>query len=242
MAGKARLGIAGSVVLATALTSAVCAEPAPASPTRGVGIDPGLMLGGARTVAVDLLWLRADLRRAQGHTLELPKNPLAWEYHAEVLIANLPLTAADEPDGGWRYLREGLELLQRGRLHHPDNERLTFSLALHASRIVSERPAAWRARAAEVFGNDPLIAAAAMLAPFATDERFEPRDAILLKIILTRLAQDAEALDRPDEAAALRAKVAALQAKLDALGEGALPSFEHTHEHDHDHDNERHGR
>ena len=111
---------------------------------------------------------------------------------------------------------------------------------MHASRIVTERPAAWRAKATEVFGTDPLIAAAEILAPFTSGDRFETDCAYLLKHVLTALAQETAALGRAAEAAALRAEAAALQQRIDALGEGALPhDLEHGHQH-HAHDDDGH--
>jgi hypothetical protein len=244
------------VVLATAFAATVRAESAttPTAPVGiGTGIDAGLILGGARTVVVDLLWLRADLRRTQGHTLELPalynviaeldpKNSLAWEYHADVLIANLPLTAAGEPDGGWRYFRSGLELLQRGLAHDPANQGLTYTLALHATRVATERPAEWRTQAGEVLGADPLEAAMVMLADAHARPGHEPRITILLKIVLGYMAVEASAAGRTEEAALLRTTIAKLQAELDALPEGELPQSTHDHEHQHDNEHERHGR
>lgn len=247
MVRKARLAAAIGVVLTAAIGSTVRAEPAAASATSAgggdgtAGIDAGILLGGARTVAVDLLWLRADLRRSQGYTLELPalyhviaqldpKNALAWEYHAEVLLANLPLTAEGDADGGWRFVRQGLQLLQLGLAHNPGHEPLTFQLAMHAARIVSERPGAWRARAADTLGADPLQFAVDQLTPVVQRPNHLPRTAILLKIVLTRLADEADAAGRAADAAGLRARAAALQADLDALGEGAVPTPDHKHE------------
>lgn len=244
MVRKARLAAAIGVVLAAAIGSTVRAEPASASATSAgaaSGIDAGLVLGGAQTVAVDLLWLRADLRRTQGHTLELPalysliaeldpKNPLAWEYHAEVLLANLPLTAEGDADGGWRFVQQGIQLLQRGLEYNPGDEALTFQLAMHAARIVSERPGSWRTQAAEVLGADPMQFAAAQLTPVVERPDHQPRTAILLKIVLTRLADEADARGDTATAAGLRARATAIQADLDALGEGAVPTPDHKHE------------
>jgi len=245
MARKVRLAAACSVVLATAFAASVRAEPV--APAPGAGLNPGLLLGGARTVAVDLLWLRADLRRTQGHTLELPalysliaeldpKNPLAWQFHADVLIANLPLTAAGDPDGGWRYYRAGLELLQRGLEHDPDSQALEFNLGLRLVHLVTDRPPEWRQRATELLGADPAVSAAERLTAVWQRADAEPRIGFVLKHALLLLAEDFTAGGDAATAAQLTERAAAVQARLDALGEGALPEHDDaTHHNSHDH-------
>jgi hypothetical protein len=182
----------------------------------------GRVLGGARVIALDLLWLRAELRRQQGYTLELPAlyrtiaaldpaNPRVWEFHADVLLANLPLASAGEADGGWRFAREGLELLLDGRRANPDNERLAFTLAYHLAETVSDRrPAIWRTRVAETFGKDPLQWADALLRQFHRRPDHTGRTDALLAIVLDRRAAEAQGA----EAAALRSEADRLRTHL----------------------------
>jgi len=192
-------------------------------------------------VALDLLWLRAELRRQQGYTLELPalyrsitaldpQNPRAWEFHAEVLLSNLPLAAAGDPDGGWRYARQGLQLLVQGRHHNPDAEGLAFVQAMHLARAVSdERPADWRDRIRESFDRDALEWATSILRPFNGRPGHAGRTCALLAMVLDRRSAET---DGP-AAAAFSAEAVRLRTHLRVGHQMDLDTDEPLLEHDH---------
>lgn len=197
------------------------AWPAP-EPSRPMATRAGLVLGGARAVALDLLWLQTELRRQQGYTLELParyraitaldpRNARAFEHHADVLLGNLPLAAAGDPEAGWRFAREGFELLQTGRAANPDDEGLARALAYHLWWCTAgERPPEWRARVREAFGRDPLEWAGALAREWhARPDHHGLTDAVLVLVCDAR----ADELDGP-EAEALRAEAGRLRAHI----------------------------
>ena len=182
----------------------------------------GLVLGGARVVALDLLWLETELRRQQGYTLELParyraitaldpRNARAYEHHADVLLGNLPLAMAGDPEAGWQFVRQGFELLEAGRAANPDDEGLARALAYHLWWCTAgERPPEWRARLRDAFGRDPLEWAAALAREWhARPDHHGLTDAVLVLVCEARAAE----LAGP-EAEALRAEAERLREHL----------------------------
>jgi hypothetical protein len=120
------------------------------------------VLGGFRTPAIVALWLQADrlaeerrwwaLRTRYELIVELePRIPAAWGLLADRLMLDMAGTTKD-PDASWAWVREGLEMLDRGLRANPDSYwlrlqkmvRLTAGLAWSEDR--SARFLAWRGR------------------------------------------------------------------------------------------------
>ncbi|MCI0341541.1 MAG: hypothetical protein L0216_10415 [Planctomycetales bacterium] len=206
------VGAAGAAsLLASGLLGGLAANPAmaagPAGPAgRGGAAGAGgaavaSLLGGARAVVLDLLWLRAEARRAEGRTLELPallrtiaalspRIERVWEFHADILALNLPLAAAGSPDQGAPFVVEGLRLLEEGLLWNPRSERLRRALAQHllaACRTV--RGPLLPARIAEAFGREPLAWAEALLREAASDPDHEPLTDAWRAVALRRIVE-----------------------------------------------------
>ena len=85
-----------------------------------------ILLGGFRGLAADWLWMRADSLQEEGKYFELaqlsawiarlqPRSPGIWGYLAWNMAYNLSALAGDA-DGRWRWVREGVRLLEEDGL------------------------------------------------------------------------------------------------------------------------------
>jgi hypothetical protein len=85
-----------------------------------------VLLGGFRGLAADWLWTRAGDLQDEGRYFELaqlsawitrlqPRSPQIWAYHAWNLAYNLAAMTGDE-EGKWRWVREGVRLLEEDGL------------------------------------------------------------------------------------------------------------------------------
>ncbi len=203
------VGAAGAAsLLAAGLLGGLAAPPPLADGAHGAagasgagGAAAAAVLGGARALVLDVLWLRAGARRAEGRTLELPallrtiaalspRIERVWEFHADTLALNLPLAASGDPERGARHVVEGLQLLLEGLRWNPGSERLRRALAHHL--LAAGRPG--RAplvsvRISEAFGREPLAWAQALLREAASGPAHEPVTDVWWAVALRRTVE-----------------------------------------------------
>jgi hypothetical protein len=107
-------------------------------------------LGGFEPLAVSFLWMRAVERRQAGDlpgavtayrlVTELsPRVGPAWALPAHLLV--FTQSANDDPEVQWRWIREGLDLLERGLELNPDEPELLLTLGLAYYGPISGDPA-----------------------------------------------------------------------------------------------------
>ncbi|MBR6021996.1 MAG: hypothetical protein IK066_06200 [Kiritimatiellae bacterium] len=144
-----------------------------------------ILLGGFRGLAADWLWMRADTLQEEGKYFELaqlsawiarlqPRSPGIWGYHAWNMAYNLSAMAGDA-DGKWRWVREGVRLLEEDGMRECPGEAGVYRelawIFLHKmggndDAFAGEYRRRWgeeaRARAAEgggaVFGDAETVA------------------------------------------------------------------------------------
>ena len=125
--------------------------------------DPAAALGGGRTVATGILFLRAEALRREGRTDEMaavyrrileidPGNDAGADHLAETLSRDL-LPLAPTPEGRVRWWREAFALTGRALERVPDSQRLLYRRADLCLFVAARDPAVAEALAKE--GRDP---------------------------------------------------------------------------------------
>lgn len=101
-------------------------------------IVPVLVLGGFRGVAVDLLWVRAMARQQDKKYYELvtifnvisklqPNFPTVWVFQGWNMTYNIAVEWEAKEDQ-WRWVRKGLEFIEKGFGRNPQSGDLCFDL------------------------------------------------------------------------------------------------------------------
>lgn len=111
-----------------------------------------LMLGGFRGLACDLLWIRADNAKEQGHYYESlalfqaisriqPRFEQIWTFMSWDMAYNIGHEVEDE-DTKWTWMLAGLQTNVRGCMRNPGSERVLRHLAWmfnHRGDLFSQR-------------------------------------------------------------------------------------------------------
>lgn len=144
-----RLALLGLAV--PALVGSVVLAPAPADLPGRPLTALGRSLGGARVLALDALFLRAESLRLRGRAEELPAlyqalvdldpdNVAALDALAGELAENQLATAPGrEAQAGW--WQQAWELVRHGLALHPESPTLAFRAADLLLRVPEQRPA-----------------------------------------------------------------------------------------------------
>ena len=99
-------------------------------------------MGAFRGLVVDVLWIRADRLKQEGHFFDAkqlaewittlqPRFPAVWEFHAWNMAYNISVAIPEtQPEERWRWVKNGYELLRdRGILINPRSILLYRELA-----------------------------------------------------------------------------------------------------------------
>ncbi len=140
--------LGASAVLSRSLDeqhAAIVGTVAPTAPPPEVAV-PSVLLGAFRGLVVDYLWLRACRLEEAGNFYEAkdlaewisalePRLEQVWSFQAHDLAYNL-CAAADDAEGRWKWIQEGIALLRdKGLKTNPRSPELYFML----SRIYSDK-------------------------------------------------------------------------------------------------------
>ena len=135
----------GKVILAVALLAVTAggqfllkARRPPSAPVMAEGVLAAV--GGLRSIAVEVIWFRADRLQEEGRYVELaqlasaltfmePHTPEVWSYAAWNLAYNISVMMAT-PEDRWRWVHAGIRLLRdEGLVLNPDSPELCRELA-----------------------------------------------------------------------------------------------------------------
>lgn len=122
---------------------------APAGGRPAIDAISTACLGGTRGIIADLLWMRAIRMEEEGRSYEIvalldgilqmqPHFTSVWAYQAHVLVFDFG-SALENPDPAesYRWIRRGLDVLERGARKNPTSSRLEFDMASAYHRKLS---------------------------------------------------------------------------------------------------------
>lgn len=99
---------------------------------------PVILLGGFRSIAIDLLWIRGIARHQKERYYETlainnliariqPDFPSVWTFQAWNMAYNIAYEW-EGPKNKWRWIKAGIEFAEQGALKNPSNSDIAFEL------------------------------------------------------------------------------------------------------------------
>jgi len=234
IAGK--VALVAVLVAATVVTRDRLSRPATESEAiaarPGEGIAGALLPGGLRALVVGAVWIRADRALAEGRVWDLladyhllgtldPENETAWALMAHHLAFTVSLSEAT-PEGQWLWIREAIELAERGLRLSGGGSKLSGQLGVIYLDRCSGEP--WIRQAfAQSKGQSPLLSALESFTRARSSDEGPSRWDPYVVLCLDLLAREGME-DRAFEAAESRWREAA--AELARLRDESPESFE----------------